>query len=405
MRPRRAHGPALQERDLAPVDAGDRLLDRVRARGRDPIERPFHSGGTSTVLDGRRLRNRAEQATGGDGATGCGGGRELPAPVSRQRLTHGAAGEEIRRGCERAQHAVEDAAEQAGPQLRRERQPTAPDWLSGSQPARVLVDLDGRAVAIHRDDLARQASLADRDDLEHAAPCIPAASTTEPLTRSTLPVTPQRLDLRSELVEQALDERRQRGVDPSAVRHARSRRPHRPGRARSSRQARGAHAPRPRAGPATPRSQVRLGARGRPHGLLPQGLVGLAPRTQDASLGLPALRWTIAAGRRARSGAAPLLAYGPRAPPRPRAPPPARPRHARPPLRARPQHGSARRRASSSRSGASVRSAASTTPFPASVRALRERVRQGRCSKITEGDVLGELLEPARNALRIARHR
>ena len=169
VRPRRAHGPALQERDLRPVDAGDRLLDRVRARGRDPIERPFHSGRHEhPVLDGRRLRNRAEQATGGDGATGCGGGRELPAPVSRQRLTHGAAGEEIRRGCERAQHAVEDAAEQAGPQLRRERQPTAPDGLSGSQPARVLVDLDGRAVAIHRDDLARQASLADRDDLEHA---------------------------------------------------------------------------------------------------------------------------------------------------------------------------------------------------------------------------------------------
>ena len=286
------------------------------------------------------------------------------------------------RGGERAQHAVEDAAEQARPELGRERQPAARDGLSGGQPARVLVDLDGRAVALHGDDLARQASLADGDDLEHAgsvhgrrlddravhpqdaAGHAHSASTSVPSSSSD-----------------ALDERRQRGVDqplPVARDH-----PAGTGRVALDRRARSQA--RPRIGleaieqrrvagfaaqaRALRRSPPRAGTR-RPRGARagcgPGPLVAATTeRRCDVELG-PPLRLGCARGRRAR--------------PLPRAPPPARIRHAPPPRPARSRHGSARRRAVRPGAARSVTSAASTTPFPAVVSSTAStRARRDPC--------------------------
>ena len=168
MGPRLPHGPALKQGDLCTAQAGDRRLDVVVPAGCDPVENALHPGRHKRpVGEGGRLRNGAEQIAGGEPVADGGDRRERPATLSRQRLAGGTPDQEIRGGGQRPQHPVEDAPQQTRPELGRERKPAARDGLSGGQSARVFVDLDGRAVALHGDDLAWQTSLADGDDLEH----------------------------------------------------------------------------------------------------------------------------------------------------------------------------------------------------------------------------------------------
>ena len=135
------------------------------------------------------FRNRAEQATGGEHIAGGGERRERPAALPRQRLIGGAPDQEIGCGGERAQHAIEDAPEQARPELGREREPTARDRLTGGESAGVLVHLDRRPLAFERDHLDGQPRSPTSTSSSMPAPCI-AVAWPQPFTRWTLPVTP-----------------------------------------------------------------------------------------------------------------------------------------------------------------------------------------------------------------------
>ena len=71
---------------------------------------------------------------------------------------------------QRAQQAVEHAAEQPRSERRRERSTMTEDRRARTHSARVLVDLDDHTVPGERDHLARQAALTDLDEVEQTPP-------------------------------------------------------------------------------------------------------------------------------------------------------------------------------------------------------------------------------------------
>ena len=168
--------------------AGDRFVHAVLAGGRDPLQPSRYNGGDERpMLQAGRLDDMSEYGAGLHGVALGERRRELPGPIGVERRRPGADLEELRRPPERAQHPVEDTAQEAGAQLRRERPSARLDRIARPQAARVLVHLHGCDLPVERDDLPgiRASPTSTRSSIDVVAS--PATWTTGPLTRTTVP--------------------------------------------------------------------------------------------------------------------------------------------------------------------------------------------------------------------------
>ena len=188
-RPRPAQRPAVREPQLAPVDRRRSARSTVYSPSSATHSTvPPTSGGASTRASiaarlaaprrgSRRRPTRVARPTRAGAKcqrrSGASVGARAPGPSRSPSFA------------EPAQHAVEDAAEQPGSELRAQR---AAARAPRARPARGRPCTRGparRRVAAQRDHLARQALLAELDEVEQArARRSPSTSTTGPLTRT-----------------------------------------------------------------------------------------------------------------------------------------------------------------------------------------------------------------------------
>ncbi len=174
---RSPHGPALQHGDgllTAPrFQAGDGVFDGILPLRRNPGEisrevRRDHDA----VLDQWRLRHRAQDRTALHRRPDGNRWRERPFLLAVQRRCFDAPPDErsasVFQDGQGALDAVEDALQQARPQLDGEGHAGAINGSAGTQPCGLFVDLDGEDVALQSDDFADQVFLTDLDDFEHA---------------------------------------------------------------------------------------------------------------------------------------------------------------------------------------------------------------------------------------------
>ena len=118
---------------------GDGLVDREVAAG-DALDRARHlRGHHDLVQDGRRLLDGADHVAAGDGGAGLHDGIKVP----------------------HALDTVIDILQHTGAKLHGQRHTGRLDFRAGTETGGLLVDLDGRAVTGHIQDLADQALLAD----------------------------------------------------------------------------------------------------------------------------------------------------------------------------------------------------------------------------------------------------
>ena len=117
-------------------------------------------------LDRRRLGHGAQARAGRHGVTGANGWAKRPAAVLEEGAGPRPGAQAIAQVLQPAQHAVEDAAEQPGAQVRAERPVAEPRSGPRPQAAGVLVGLHDGDLAAQRDDLARQPLLAQLDEVE-----------------------------------------------------------------------------------------------------------------------------------------------------------------------------------------------------------------------------------------------
>src|SRR5512143_2033428 len=98
--------------------------------------------------------------------------RELPTFTAVERCSRAAAMDEVahlrRERLQRALDAVEDRAEEAGPQLDRERRARGIERRARLEAGGVFVDLHGGAVLDQADDLAHEALTPHPEQLRHA---------------------------------------------------------------------------------------------------------------------------------------------------------------------------------------------------------------------------------------------
>ena len=167
---RDTHRPALDHVQLM-VDAvgvrehSDGLVDREVAAG-DALDRALHlRGHHDLVQDGRRLLDGADHVAAGDGGAGLHNGIKVPDALAVERGHLDAAGDvgagQVANLGQRALDTVIDILQHAGAKLHGQRHTGSLDFRAGAKARGLLVDLDGRAVAGHIQDLADQALLTD----------------------------------------------------------------------------------------------------------------------------------------------------------------------------------------------------------------------------------------------------
>ena len=167
---RDTHRPALDHVQLM-IDAGgigehgDGLVDREVTAG-DALDRARHlRGHHDLVQDGRRLLDGADHVAAGNGGAGLHNGIKVPHALAVERGHLDAAGD-VRAGQvadlgQRALDTVIDILQHTGAKLHGQRHTGRLDFRAGAETGGLLVDLDGRAVTGHIQDLADQALLAD----------------------------------------------------------------------------------------------------------------------------------------------------------------------------------------------------------------------------------------------------
>ena len=129
-------------------------------------------GHQDSVLDGASLRDRSEQVAGSDPVPDLDGGPEVPAAVAVQPGRVGASGDvQVAVGAQvlqRSLGAVEDGAEQSGPEFGVQRFAGRLDRFADLQSGGVLEDLHHHQVAVDLDDLAQELFGADPHHVEQA---------------------------------------------------------------------------------------------------------------------------------------------------------------------------------------------------------------------------------------------
>ena len=115
-----AYGPALGELDVTTVDDRDARFEAVLTFRSDPLDAPGDVGrNEDVVLEGGALLDGSEHFAGCDQVADRDPGTERPvAAVDGTRRTRTQVRRRVR---DRSQQPVEDTAEQAGPEQRRER--------------------------------------------------------------------------------------------------------------------------------------------------------------------------------------------------------------------------------------------------------------------------------------------
>ena len=147
------------------LEHGDGLVDREVAAG-DALDRALHlRGHHDLVQDGRRLLDGADHVAAGDGGAGLHNGVKVPDALAVERGHLDAAGDvgagQVADLGQRALDTVIDILQHAGAKLHGQRHTGGLDLRAGAKARGLLIDLDGRAVAGHIQDLADQALLAD----------------------------------------------------------------------------------------------------------------------------------------------------------------------------------------------------------------------------------------------------
>ncbi len=152
-------------------------------------ETPCASGGTSTRCSNTRAVITCRGASRVRGRCRLRGAPdERPRPAGRP-FAERARCEPSRAVLERAQQSVEHAAQQAGPEARRERPALGGRFVAHAQPAGVLEGLGGEASLLYRDHLRGDVQGPTSMTSRAATPRSPLTSTSGPLTRSTRPIS------------------------------------------------------------------------------------------------------------------------------------------------------------------------------------------------------------------------
>ena len=112
-----------------------------------------------------QMKGTIKSITGGDGSAGLHNGVKVPDALAVERGHLDTAGDvgagQVADLGQRALDTVIDILQHAGAKLHRQRHTGSLDFRAGAKARGLLVDLDGRAVAGHIQDLADQALLTD----------------------------------------------------------------------------------------------------------------------------------------------------------------------------------------------------------------------------------------------------
>ena len=138
----------------------------------DGLDRPADPGGHQELVeDGAGLLDGAEDVARGDVLARLGDGDEVPLLLAVERRDLDAAGDGLAgEGADLGQGTLDtvvDVFQHTGAELHRQRQTRGDDLGAGAEARGLLIDLDGRGVSGHVEDLANEPLAADTDHVRH----------------------------------------------------------------------------------------------------------------------------------------------------------------------------------------------------------------------------------------------